>query len=521
VSPPGRGALPLAAFSNADALQPFAITWGAFASLGEAVDDYRLWALQQKWASGGPIGQRAGLAPWFPQLPLWLNTGWQQKDIFNETQGDPQVVLARMSTLLDKLALPAGLEVALHWYVWDEIAFDTHYPDYFPAKPGFAEAVTELQRLGVRVFPYINGRILDQVSGEWLAGSAQQWACKAAAPSLGASHLSFYNETYGSGSYFVVMCPATRYWQETIAGAANTLVSNYSVDGVYIDQIAAAQADQCWDPTHNHALGGGGYWIEGYAQMVAAAKATGAPIVTESNAEPYMDSVDGLLALVAFGVPLGGSGAETAGSLPVHFSPLFPSVYGGLYVAFGAEFFQSDLAPNPDVFTSKLALQLVAGAQLGWMSLGGTQTPPPMGLYDMLVDPAHAAELAFLSEASQFRLKMRPFLQDGRLVPQACGVNGTTAAWQVIAAAWLLPPSDSPELAAIVFANPTRSDAPDAFFTVVPPLLGLGDGDSIEVTLQTLDCSQVLYSGPSRSWFSFPVATPARSVGALLISLQP
>jgi hypothetical protein len=34
-------------------------------------------------------------------------------------------------------------------------------------------------------------------------------------------------------------------------------VSRYAVDGVYIDQIAAAGPAPCWDPTHNHTLGGG------------------------------------------------------------------------------------------------------------------------------------------------------------------------------------------------------------------------------------------------------------------------
>ena len=34
-------------------------------------------------------------------------------------------------------------------------------------------------------------------------------------------------------------------------------VRRYAVDGVYIDQIAAAGPAPCWDPTHNHTLGGG------------------------------------------------------------------------------------------------------------------------------------------------------------------------------------------------------------------------------------------------------------------------
>jgi hypothetical protein len=40
--------------------------------------------------------------------------------------------------------------------------FDTHYPDYFPVRENFEKSLRELRVLGVRVAPYINGRIFDQ-----------------------------------------------------------------------------------------------------------------------------------------------------------------------------------------------------------------------------------------------------------------------------------------------------------------------------------------------------------------------
>ena len=39
------------------------------------------------------------------------------------------------------------------------------------------------------------------------------------------------------------MCPHTAYWQRTIAQVVDKLTNNYSTDGVYIDQIAAAGDD--------------------------------------------------------------------------------------------------------------------------------------------------------------------------------------------------------------------------------------------------------------------------------------
>lgn len=43
------------------------------------------------------------------------------------------------------------------------------------------------------------------------------------------------------------------------------------------------------------------------------------PLVTESNAEPYMDHISGQLTLVGFQTPSGGSRT---------FVPAFPAIYG-------------------------------------------------------------------------------------------------------------------------------------------------------------------------------------------------
>lgn len=42
------------------------------------------------------------------------------------------------------------------------------------------------------------------------------------------------------------------------------------MDGVYIDQIGAmASAPKyCYDRSHNHPVGGGHYWYQGYSKML-------------------------------------------------------------------------------------------------------------------------------------------------------------------------------------------------------------------------------------------------------------
>ena len=88
------------------------------------------------------------------------------------------------------------------------------------------------------------------------------------------------------------------YWQDKIANIVAQLVAEFDVAGVYIDQIASAVPKLCWDEVHEHSLGGGDFWNVGYEKMSSEIRdklkglhAGARPIVTEDNAEPYMNMV--------------------------------------------------------------------------------------------------------------------------------------------------------------------------------------------------------------------------------------
>ena len=112
--------------------------------------------------------------------------------------------------------------MSLHWYEWQQgpdpspsarYRFDTHYPDYLPARGGdeFSTVVKELQAGGVNIMPYINGRIFDQASVSYLRDDGGQYCCLQAIPKFGATELSLYDESYGSGSTFHPADPTTKY----------------------------------------------------------------------------------------------------------------------------------------------------------------------------------------------------------------------------------------------------------------------------------------------------------------------
>ena len=72
--------------------------------------------------------------------------------------------------------------------------FDTHYPEYFPVREAFASSLRAMQALGVRVAPYINGRIFDKATASWAAdhAAAQTSAAKQAGHSIASHRIASY-----------------------------------------------------------------------------------------------------------------------------------------------------------------------------------------------------------------------------------------------------------------------------------------------------------------------------------------
>jgi len=203
-------------------------------------------------------------------------------------------------------------------------------------------------------------------------------------------------------------------------------------------------------------------------------------ILTESNAEPFMDAVNVFLTLVGFSHSNQGT---------IRTVPVFQSAYGGYYLAAGAEYFANDFAPNPDLFSAKLAHQFLYGAQMGWFSLGGRDNQSPyMGIYDQLMDPAHDPEILYLQRLSGAKVTARRWLTHGRAmraVPLL--VNGTrplesAAIAAVPSQAWLS--SDGKELLIAITTVERYAPAFSLELTIDVSLYGFpgAGGEAFEMT---------------------------------------
>lgn len=354
----------------------------------DAAQIYREWVLENAdWCRQGRLSNRSDVPDWLKKIAIWCIP----ESFFGEdAAGDPERVVDQMINFKKRFDVP----MALHWYSWHKIPFDTDYPEYFPVKEGFKEAVKKLQEAEIRVMPYINGRLFDFNCRSWLLEKAEKFCTKESAPRLKAKTLQKYVEHYGSRQKFAVICPFTEYWQKKISHIVDKLVNEYGVDGVYIDQIAAAGAKLCFDQNHGHPLGGGNYWQKGHERLLEKAKETAkegradAILTSECNAECFMTYLDAFLMWHSF-----------QGEL----IPLFPAVYGGWTITFGRSFTKADLE-NPISFAAKVGQMFVFGAQLGWFNLFE------------LTEDKYKAEAEYLRKLAKYRLLGLKFLLEGRIM---------------------------------------------------------------------------------------------------------
>lgn len=140
------------------------------------------------------------------------------------------------------------------------------------------------------------------------------------------------------------------------------------------------------------------------------------PIVTEDNAEPYLDMLQGYLSLNAFKASMAQNDVNSKANTN-RLAPAFPAIYGGYYVGFGAIWTRADFVDH-DYWCSRLAAMFVTGTQLGWFSLAGIEDDKcgPMGVGDLLLDTANDDLIAFLRLLSTSRKGVVGYFVDGHLI---------------------------------------------------------------------------------------------------------
>lgn len=450
---------------------------------------YKNWVRREaEWIPRGERKRRPETPRWLRELPVWLRL-----------RGDAKTCVPIVTEFARQMDMPVGF----HWYNWHEIPYDNDYPHYFPAREGFAEGIRELQSHGVYVMPYINGRLWDTrdrgMEDYQFTAVARPAATK---KETGELNIETYasREADGSPVELAVMCPATAVWRDTVTALTRRLFTECGVNGIYIDQIAAAAPHLCFDIAHNHPLGGGSWWNEAYWRMLDGIRA-GMPaetiITSECNAEPFVRHFDAFL---------------TWHWQYEHQVPAFQVIYAGTIQFFGRSYRAGD--PTFEAaLRMKAAQQLVFGEQIGWV-----ESP------DIINQPEN---MAFLRRMARLRRRFHPYFSEGEMArpPRPHGdIPVIKANWfwmgnewwvshpAVYSGAWRLPEENK---AIFIFVN--AHDQPIAATWHFDGRDADLAGREVLLTPHTEESDGEARS--LRAPFEYPITLPAK--GALVLEIIP
>lgn len=324
------------------------------------------------------IANRLGtLSPWLQESDGWIRVKGDEEEF----------------AYTDAAADFFGPRLSIHWYWWQRHPYDTHYPDFIPAKAGFADKVAKVHAKGLHVTPYVNGRLWDPSSDSFKRDGGAD-AC--ARGEDGNLYIEIYNGT--SKVINAIACPSTRVWHDKLYGLVDSLQLLYGVDGVYIDQIGCSRQYPCWNPNHDHPRGGGEFWLESYRRILGdirtGALRPGGILITEENGECYSDLFDLMLMVNTH---------YTAGVSRI--LPLFPMVYSDRVVTNAFKYFQEDVNVEKACdLRFRFAKALLYGSQPGWVRAF------------VIMNPKFRPEAEFLRNLMKFRSGIHDIVVGGSFV---------------------------------------------------------------------------------------------------------
>ncbi len=247
----------------------------------DASQIYREWASQEAgyWPKDTPeaLARREAMG----NIAVWMRLY------------DNKNSISSIKSWVNKFSNFMGVPMGLHWYTWNDKEMDDDYPYFFPAKNGMKEAVSELQQGGnITIMPYINGLLYEKGLPNY-SSEGKVWAVKKESGAV-------QSQSY-LGRSFAVQCPTQEGYQNIITDACKQLTDADQIGcgAVYLDQVAYANAYQCYDKNHGHKIGGGDAWRSGYNEMFEKmhdAVNTDKFFTSEGNCDYIADEVDGFLA---------------------------------------------------------------------------------------------------------------------------------------------------------------------------------------------------------------------------------
>lgn len=246
-----------------------------------AIERYRAWGTKQYWARNSRLRTNT--------TPAWM----RETGIWEWNRGTSKQVLEPAAALQADAKLP----VNVFWHWWHNGPYDTSFPDYLPPREGaapFTNAVKTAHDAGLHAIVYMNQRLWCTNTPSWTRENAERYAVRERDGTLRLETYNVFNPLPCA-----TMDIATPFWRNKYAGIADTVLKQYGIDGIYMDQAVLSLID--WSPDHGHPVGGGNYWMQGFRALARDLRARNtakpAGFAGEGGGESWMPDLDAFLTL--------------------------------------------------------------------------------------------------------------------------------------------------------------------------------------------------------------------------------
>jgi len=369
-------------------LEPFQGDWF------DACQMYRRWALNQFWCRDSRKAKQQ------PQ-PLWFRDLGQ---IIMLASPDHQQTCRH---LLEYAAQFKGAQLGFFSKCFKGVFEYSPFPVHEEHDPDNLKKVFALSGTNLFVMPYMN-------ANEWSIRNPEIWTKGYSAAKLtpnGDMTLEVWDsaekskqaidnrpkwvQTPPSGEMYGVICPGCAEYRDYFAQTVIRHVQKFGGKSIYLDQFGGSQSF-CFNPRHNHPLGGGEWGIQAKLKLVEQIRAAYPDLVftCEGISEVLQGQIDAFLTLPPRRWQLWER-------------PLFQTVYNEYSDCFGFGIYPPDLQKDDGIgFRTKFAVQISCGEIPGYMSTARVQ--------DLLLKPAYKRDFEWLKKLVAFRHEHREFFSLGQ-----------------------------------------------------------------------------------------------------------
>ena len=272
-----------------------------------------------------------------------------------------------------------------------------YYPYMYPPVDGWKEGLGKLKENGLITLPYCDPF---RVVREKKTFGPEGWF---RVSSKRENEKPFLRKA-GSGpqDYYVRPCPGSRrlpgmIWKYMV----EPMLEEYGSAGMYLDELGARYPWPCYDPSHDHPLGGGKWWAKGIERLITYLRAKSPETVwmTENNPDCYMGLFD-LHLVVSVRPEEHYTSKGVIGDIPIS-----AIVWSGRWYPVGK--YQNDTQEAdkfPRIFRFATAESLLGGAKFGGAHTG------------FLMRPESRKSLAWYRKLIRCRRNAHAWVQEGEFL---------------------------------------------------------------------------------------------------------